>query len=293
MRKPLWESSPGALAGLLNSGVPLELADLYTIRLSNGTVLRWTSAERPITANSQTWLVGPGIERTRVKWNTGIEVDSMQLTITTDEARPISMGGISLFAYIGRGGFGRARVQVDRAFWGANDSKPTGALLWFAGRVSEVREVDRLGALLDVKSDLELLNVLVPRELYQSQCLRTVYDMECGLQAAAYQVAGQATSGSSVGRTQFSSSIANPSGYFDLGTLTWTTGPNAGVARTVKSQIGGDFVLLSPLPAAVDPGHAFTVVPGCDGLQQTCSGKFNNIGRFKGQPYIPQADTVT
>lgn len=292
MRTPLWETSAGALAALLNSGAPLEMADLYTITLANGQVLRWTSADQTIRANGQEWIVGPGIERTRVKWSIGVSVDGMELTLTTDEARPIVVGGTPLFAYIGRGGFGRARVQLDRIFWGQGDVSPTGALLWFSGRVAEIPEVDRHGAQISVKSDLELLNVQVPRELYQSQCLRTVYDSECGLQPLAFQVAGQATGASTVGRTTFASTLDQAQGYFDLGTLTWTSGVNAGVARTVKSHVGGQVVLLSPLPAPVSPGDAFVVVPGCDGLQTTCSGKFNNLSRFKGQPYIPQAETV-
>jgi uncharacterized phage protein (TIGR02218 family) len=292
MRSPLWETSEGALAALLNSGAPLEMADLYTITLANGQVLRWTSADRPIRANGQEWLLGPGIERTRVKWSIGVSVDGMDVTLTTDEARQVVVGGMPLFAYISRGGFGRARVQLDRIFWALGAVAPTGALLWFSGRVAEIPEVDRYGAQIQVKSDLELLNVQVPRELYQSQCLRTVYDSECGLQTAAFQVAGQATGGSTVGRTTFPSALNQAAGFFDLGTLTWTSGPNAGVSRTVKSHVGGLVVLLSPLPAAVVPGDMFTVVPGCDGLQSTCSGKFNNLARFKGQPYIPQAETV-
>lgn len=292
MRTPLWETAEGALAALLNSGAPLEMADLYTITLANGQVLRWTSADRAIRANGQEWILGPGIERTRVKWSIGVSVDAMELTLTTDEARPVIVGGTPLFAYISRGGFGRARVQLDRIFWAQGSVAPTGALLWFSGGVADVPEVDRFGAQIQVKSDLERLNVQVPRELYQSQCLRTVYDSECGLQALAFQSAGQATGASSVGRTTFQSNLNQAQGYFDLGTLTWTSGANAGTARTVKSHVGGEVVLLSPLPAPVAPGDAFVVVPGCDGLQATCSGKFNNLTRFKGQPYIPQAETV-
>jgi uncharacterized phage protein (TIGR02218 family) len=292
MRTALWETSPGALAALLNSGAPLQGCDLYTITLANGQVLRWTSADAPIIGNGQIWALGPGIERTRCKWSIGVEVDTMTITLVADAARPVPIGGVPLLAYIARGGFMRARVQVDRCFWGIGATAPVGALLWFAGRVGEVPEVDRHGAQLTVKSELELLTVQVPRELYQSGCLRTVYDSECGLSTAAFQAAGAATSISSVGRTVFTSNLTQASGFFDLGTLTWTSGGNAGVSRTVKSQVGGEIGLLSPLPAAVAVGDSFTILPGCDGLQSTCSSKFSNLARFKGQPYIPQAETA-
>lgn len=294
MRTPAWETTPGALVALLNSGQPLELCDLYTIALANGMVLRWTSYDGPIIGNDQQWQLGPGIERSKCKWSVGVQVDSLQITLTADERRPYIIGGMPLLAYISRRGFSGARVRLDRAFWGSQDQMPVGAVHMFSGRVADVREVDRFGALLEIKSYLEMLNVQVPRELYQAQCLKTVYDLECAVAPLAHQVAGQATSASTLGRTRFDSNVIRAAGHFDLGMLTWTSGPNAGVSRTVKSQsAGGEFSLLSPLPAAVSPGDAFVVLPGCDGLQATCTAKFNNLARFKGQPYIPQAETIT
>lgn len=293
MRTPLWETSAGALAALLNSGQPLNKCDLYTLTLQSGQVLRWTGRDVAMVVNGQMWSIGPGIRRSRVKWTIGVEVDTLNLTFTTDAARPIPVGGIPLLAFVARGGLNGARVQLDRAFWGVGDAGPVGTLLWFSGRIADVPEVSRYQAELNVKSDLELLDVMVPREVYQAQCARTVYDSECGLSRAAFQASGAATGASTLGRTQFASNLAQAAGYFDLGTLTFTSGANTGAQRTVKSHPGGVVTLLSPLPAAVAPGDTFTVVPGCDGLQSTCSTKFNNLIRFKGQPYIPQPETVT
>lgn len=293
MRTALWETSVGALAALLNSGAPLSKCDLYTITLANGTVLRWTSSESAFRANSQVWALGPGIERSRCKWTTGIEVDTLTLTLVTDAARPNAIGGLPLLAYIRAGGFANATVQLDRCFWGAGDTGPVGALLWFVGRVSDVSEIDRRSCTLSVKSELSRLNVQVPRDVFSAQCGRTVYDTECGVSRAAFTSTGAATSVSSLGRTQFDTALAQAVGFFELGTLTFTSGANVGVSRTVKSHAaGGLLTVLSPLPAPVAVGDAFTVVPGCDGTQATCTVKFNNLARFKGQPYIPQAETV-
>ena len=51
--------------------------------------------------------------------------------------------------------------------------------------------------------------------------------------------------------------------------------------------------VVGPLPAAVANGDTFQVWPGCDKVQATCSGKFANLARFRGQPYIPMAETAT
>lgn len=292
MRTPYWESSAGALAALLHSGAPLTKCDLYQITLASGQVLRWTSSEGALFVAGHLWSLGPGIERSQCKWVVGVEVDSLALTLSTDAARPVAIGGTPLLAYICNGGFHGAQLELIRAFWGVGDVAPVGALLWFKGRVSEVPELDRSSAQLTVKSELERLDVAIPRQVYQAQCQATVYDTECGLSRGPLTVAGAATGASTLGRTQFPSNLVQATGHFDLGTLTWTSGANAGVARTVKRQQGGTVTLLSTLPAAVVAGDSFTVVPGCDGLQATCSGKFGNLARFKGQPYIPKPETV-
>jgi uncharacterized phage protein (TIGR02218 family) len=293
MRTALWETSVGALAALLNSGAPLSKCDLYTVTLSNGTVLRWTNSESAFRANSQVWALGPGIERSRCKWTTGIEVDTLTIKLVTDTARPNLIAGMPLIAFIRAGGFAGATVQLDRCFWGAGDAGPVGALLWFVGRVADVPEIDRRSCTLSIKSELSRLNVAVPRDVFSAQCGRTVYDSECGVSRAAFTSTGAATSVSSLGRTQFSTGLAQAAGFFDLGTVTFISGANVGIKRTVKSHAaGGTLTVLSPLPAAVASGDSFSIVPGCDGLQATCTVKFNNLARFRGQPYIPQAETV-
>lgn len=292
MRTPLWESSAGALASLLNSHVPLNKADLYRVTLAGGQVIRWSGHDLALTVNGELYSLGPGIERTRCRWSIGVEVDSLTIDFHVDEARPALIGTTPLLAYAAGGGLDGATVELIRAFWGPNDAGPVGTLLWFKGAVSEMPELGD-GFTVTVKSSLEKLNVMVPRQLYQAQCLASVYDPECGLSRAAFTAAGAATSAASLGRTQFSTNLAHAAGRFDLGTLTFTSGANDGVSRTVKTHAaGGGITVLSPLPAQVTPGDAFTVVPGCDGLQATCSGKFNNLARFKGQPYIPKPETV-
>lgn len=308
MRTALWETSPGALAALLNSGAPLNKCDLYTVTLANGSVYLWTSAEAPFAApNSMVWGLGPGIERSRCKWATGVEVDTLTLNLVTDAARPVPIAGQPLLAYIRAGGFADARVQLDRCFWGAGDAGPVGALLWFVGRVADVPQIDRYGCTLSIKSELSRLAVQIPRDVFSAQCGRTVYDSECQVSRTAYVQSGTATAASSVGNTRFAANLTAVSGMYNLGTLTFTGGANTGISRTVKwsnDQVAGGITydtalglggvqLLSPLPQPVAVGDTFTVVPGCDGLQSTCSAKFNNLIRFKGQPYIPQAETVS
>lgn len=290
MRTPLWETSPGALVALLNSGAPLSLADLYTITLLDGTVYRWSGHDLPHTLDGHTWSLGPGFSRDRLKWTVGVAVDSMSLTITDNLATLIN--GQGLIAFIRAGGLRGATIQVDRAFWGIDDAGPVGTLLWFIGHVAEITEITRHEAQLNVKSPLEGLDVQVPRDVYQPGCLNTLYGAACGVDRTAFVIAGTVTVASSAARTVFGHGLAQPAGWFNLGVVTMTDGANAGISRTVKQHTSTQIQALQPWPFAVTVGTSFSIVPGCDKTVQTCDAKFSNKPRFRGQPYVPVADTI-
>ncbi|MCX8254020.1 MAG: phage BR0599 family protein [Beijerinckiaceae bacterium] len=72
------------------------------------------------------------------------------------------------------------------------------------------------------------------------------------------------------------------------GTITFTSGANAGVSATVKSvAAGASLTLAYPLQAAPAPGDAFTVYQGCDHRLTTCQSQFANQANFRGFPFVP------
>lgn len=290
MKPVLWESSAGALDALFTSRVPLQMADLYTVTLADAQVFRWSGSDVQIPANSQTWVLGPGLKRGTLRWSVGLEVDRVAIDITDNLATVIS--GLALIPFIAGGGMAEARVQIDRAFWPLGATTPTGLLGWFAGRVSDIPDINRFSARMEVVSDLELLDVMVPRDVYQPACLNTVYDSACGLVKATFQVSSTASGASHTNQTKFPHSLGQAAGYFNLGVVSFASGPNAGLKRTVKEHNANDIVVALPWPYAVASGNAYTIRPGCDGLQATCTAKFSNLARFRGQPYIPAQETV-
>jgi uncharacterized phage protein (TIGR02218 family) len=149
----------------------------------------------------------------------------------------------------------------------------------------------RFEAEVTVKSYLELLNVKVPRNAYAPGCSLNVYGPACGVSKASKTVTG--TVAGSSGRAQLDSALAQADGYFDLGTLTITSGANAGLSRTVRSYAGGSFDLILAFPNDIENGATFSVFPGCDKTRATCIARFNNLGRFTGTPFIPAPETIT
>lgn len=289
MKTPSWESASGDLAALLNGSTDLRVFDCYTITLSGGGVLRYSAGDVAVSISGTSWPLGPTLKRGQTKMAPGIEVDTLTVTLSADAS--VVVNGTPLLQFVAAGGLDGARVQIDRAFMSPSDTSKAGGLLWFAGRVGAVT-TDRISAQIEIVSDAELLDVMVPREVYQAPCLNTLFDPQCGLSAAAYTVTCTATSGTDTTKTTFSHALAQAAEYFTLGVIVGLTGANAGIARTVRQHTSGQIIVISAWPVAVTAGETFAIRPGCDGAQSTCSGKFANLTRYRGQPYIPVAEAA-
>jgi uncharacterized phage protein (TIGR02218 family) len=140
-----------------------------------------------------------------------------------------------------------------------------------------------------VKSDLEILNVKLPRNLYQATCLNTLYDSYCTANKNSFVGGGTIVGASKIAVTVSNTNAAN---YFDLGYIVFNTGALAGVKRTVKSNNANTFNLLNPLPSLPANGDVFTAYAGCDKTQATCQSKFSNVIHFRGFPYVPVPETT-
>lgn len=232
-------------------------------------------------------MTDPIVKRGALRHKVGVEVDNLQVTLQVNPE--VQQGGVPLAQFALQGGFDGARLTVQRHFaadWGV---APAGSLALFSGRVADV-DASASEVRLQVKSDLEILNTKLPRNLYMAQCLHTVYDNGCQVLRASFTVPGSAAAGSS--RDQIVATLSQPDGHFDQGSLTFTSGRNAGLARTVKRQAGTGVQVVFPFPYVPEAGDTFNLVPGCDGRQATCSAKFNNIVHFRGYPYIPVPETT-
>lgn len=280
------KSANAGLISLLGSGQGFKVADLYTFTLANGTVLRLTSFDLDLTYGGNTWLsTGPILERTRVENVMGLDVSTLTITITPRPSDTVA--GLGWLAAAQGGVLDGATVVLDRA---AIQTLPTVVGTWnaFSGRLAGMK-INRAKLVVSVNSDTELLNIKMPRNLYQPGCLHTLYDFDCGLSRATFAVSGTVTAATA---TTVSCGLSQAAGYFDLGYIQFTSGALSGTRRTVKSYTPGSFTVLSPMLPAPSAGDTFTAYPGCDKKQSTCSGKFSNLANFRGTPYVPVPETA-
>jgi uncharacterized phage protein (TIGR02218 family) len=82
----------------------------------------------------------------------------------------------------------------------------------------------------------------------------------------------------------WSGSVAS---YFSQGTITFLTGANAGLTRTIKVSSATALTLTLPLPHAPGTGDTFHAYPGCDKTLATCKSRFSNTVNNRSFPYVP------
>lgn len=80
-----------------------------------------------------------------------------------------------------------------------------------------------------------------------------------------------------------------PNDWFTYGTVTFTSGNNAGVIREVASYSNNTIVLFESTPFNIAPGTTLQIATGCDKTLRNCF-RYNNVVNFQGEPYIPTPD---
>lgn len=264
--------------------------DLYTVTLSGGAVFRWSAADIPIQVpGGQLFDLGPLISDTGVKLTRGLKTDGIDITLNPDERHTIN--GVPMITFIRKNGLDGANFMIERAFAPGPGETIVGTYIRFKGRFSKVKAVSETEATISVSAWTELLNVSMPSDVYQSSCQNVLGDAVCGIDLETFKVAGvvQAVTSASI----FDTDLAAAAGAYDLGTILFTTGPNTGVKKTVKTfAFGGLVTTIIGFPAPPNTGDAFFAYPGCRLSVANCDSPFNNRIHFRGTPFVPEATSA-
>lgn len=271
---------------LFQSTRQVYMVELVTLTLNEGSVIRWAASDVTITHGARTWMPGPVIERDSIKTSIGIQVVTCGMTLHADDS--VTVLSMPLLQAARRGVLDGASILIEKGFTDAPGQSIKGTVHLFEGRVGDI-EINSTSLDLTIKSFTELLDTLVPVDVYQASCLHTLYGAGCGLSKAAHALNLTVAAGST--RSNLVCSVAG-SGVYDLGELVFNSGPNAGVRRAVKVHTDGNLQLSFPLEDAPAIGDSFTVYKGCNKTKETCQAKFNNVVHFRGFPYVPQPETA-
>jgi len=200
-------------------------ADLYQFTLIGGGMLNYCGGDTDIFWNSIAWSAGkstgPYFDRkdnkAKCHWKVGVEVDTLVFDVLPGSS---TVQGEAFLSAVRQGVFDGAELTLYRAFMPTYGNTAAGTVIMFAGRVAEI-DAGRSLATFTVSSHLELLNQNLPRNLYQSGCVNTLFDASCALRRASFAVSGSATSGST--QSVVNTTLTQASGYFDLGVIAFTS----------------------------------------------------------------------
>ncbi len=276
-----------SLINLLNAAraqpdAQILMADCFTFTLRTGLILTYTSADVPIALNGYIYLANSVlVDGLRFKCAAGLDVDQQQITIN---AKPTdTIGGVPFLEALRNGVFDGCEIQREKAFLTSWNAAPVGSVILFKGRMGAIDTVGRTTAQITVNSDLVLLSINMPRNLYSPQCVHVLYDSGCGLVKSAFGAGGAVAAGSTATVINWSGASAVQT----QGTVLFSTGVNAGVSANVKSAGSGVLLLSAALPNLPATGDAFIAYQGCAHTLSNCQSQFNNSANFRGFPFIP------
>ncbi len=282
--------APAAVIAALQTNRALAFADCFTLTLADGTVARYTNAQYTVTIpqpGNPALVFAAGdvlVDGLKLKQTCGIDIDEQSLDISFKATSTIA--GLPWPIAVREGKFDGAVIERARAVLTAPGGSVIGgaAVVMFHGLVATVDNIGRLSCKMTVKSMLNKLAVDMPRDIWQPGCLNMLYDGLCSLAKSANGASGTVGASPTLTVIPWSGSAADT---YDQGTVTFESGANVGVSRTVRQSTTSGLILSRPLDYLPAVGDGFVVYKGCDKTMATCQARFNNLANFRGFPFVP------
>jgi len=261
------------LINFLENATTYVRADLYTFTLNSGAVIRYTSANAPVTTTitvngatqgPYTWNVGPPISDEGVQSSRGVNAASVDITINGGTG-VWTVNGLDILDFIEGFGLDGAGIRIDRA-WAPDwptmfGAGPTGTHCRFSGLFTEAKELGETQAVVTVQDPRSVLQTQYPAEVYSTSCLNVFGDANCGVAVSAPSQSATVIGASST--TAFNMSLVVANNAFTGGIVTFTSGANKGVSCNVEfsAAAGNGVMLATPLPYEPAVGDTFNISP--------------------------------
>ena len=148
----------------------------------DGGAYRYSGAQTALVDDrGNTFALGPKFERSKTKLVIGVQVDELDIKIYPELAD--LLGSVPWLTAAWTGQFDGALLQVERAFMQPYGSI-VGTVVLFSGRISDI-DCSRTGVDMKCRSHLELLNIQMPRRLWQPSCTHVFGDNMCQFNRAS------------------------------------------------------------------------------------------------------------
>jgi len=273
-----------ALQAHLDDGTTT-LSWCWRISRADGVALGFTDHDRTLVFDGTDYEPESGFAASEIRAGSDLAVDAQDATgvLTSDRITETD---------ILDGRWDNAAVELWRVNWADTSQR----VLLRRGAVGQIRR-GRMAFVAEVRSLAHVLSQTVGRT-FQAGCDARLGDLRCGidLENGIYKGTGLVTDLLRDRAFMASGLSGFDAGWFTSGTLTWTSGANAGrIAEVLSHGLDGSIASLNLLEAPVRPiaeGDSFVARAGCDKRIATCGAKFANVANFRGFPNIPGQDAV-
>jgi uncharacterized phage protein (TIGR02218 family) len=273
-----------ALQSHLDDGTTT-LSWCWRISRADGVALGFTDHDRALSFDGTAFEPESGFASSEIRAGSDLAVDAQDATgvLTSDRITETD---------ILDGRWDNAAVELWRVNWADTSQR----VLLRRGAVGQIRR-GRMAFVAEVRSLAHVLGQTVGRT-FQAGCDARLGDARCGidLENAVYNGTGVVTDLLRDRAFMASGLSGFDAGWFTSGTMSWTSGANAGrvvevMAHGLKDAIASLTLLEAPVRAIVE-GDSFIARAGCDKRIATCSARFANTANFRGFPNIPGQDAV-
>lgn len=261
------------LAGHL-AGEVTTLCTCWKLTRVDSIVLGFTDHDKELTVSGVTYQAASGFNPTAIAGNANLAVDNLDVEglLSSDAiAEADVLSGLYDFAevdifLVNYADLSQGRLDLRSGWLGEvtlEDGRFTAELRGLAQRLTHT-----IG------------------ELYSPSCRAQLGDPRCKVALASYTVTGTVTACDS--NMAFSDAVRlEAANRFAAGSVTFTSGLNAGRSMEIKEFAAGRFTLVLPMPRPIAVGDAYSAVQGCDKTLATCRDRFSNVVNFRGEPHVP------
>lgn len=255
------------------------LAFLWRIIRRDGVVLGLTSHDRDLEKDGVYYRATPSFVPSALTTSRSFDPSNLELsgvlnsTAITEED-------------LASGKFDFAEVQIALVNWAHLEE---GEIPLARGTLGDVRRQDEAFT-AELRSPVEKLSAIVTK-VYSPECRADFGDRCCRVDVSYYTHAARVISASSSYEIEASNLNAQIN-WYAYGRMRCLTGLSAGFEAEVTASTATRLSLATPLPKPVQAGDLIEVRAGCDRRFATCQGKFSNALNFRGEPFVPGADSV-
>ena len=248
--------------------------ELYHIWRDGGINWYYTDGDVSVTYDSNNYVCAT-LKRGSVTYDNKLDVTTMEITAAYVE-NPI-------LDYIASNPVEILWVSVMKLH---RDQSPLEADVIFIGQIKNVAFQGATASITCVGFE-HFLKKTVPTWRYQLTCNHIIFDNNCQLSAASFEVTTAVTV-DSTGAQLTSAAFLQDAELQDVDDGYWVRGIVIfnDEARTVVEHVGNTITLMYKMKDLIST-DTISITPGCDGRVETCYAKYNNVINFLGFPFIP------